>query len=105
SSLSASRQLPPPGKAPMRLNASSWPSNRSRSIRGDVGIPAPWRILVQAAGPVYHGCHEFRHHTLEADRTIQGTSGCRRITFWISTMGDQMAQFRRVIEDVLPYLD
>ena len=32
-------------------------------------------------------------------------SGCRRITFRISTMGDQMAQFRRVIEDVLPYVD
>jgi alkanesulfonate monooxygenase SsuD/methylene tetrahydromethanopterin reductase-like flavin-dependent oxidoreductase (luciferase family) len=32
-------------------------------------------------------------------------SGCRRITFRISSMGDQMAQFRRVIEDVLPYVD
>jgi alkanesulfonate monooxygenase SsuD/methylene tetrahydromethanopterin reductase-like flavin-dependent oxidoreductase (luciferase family) len=32
-------------------------------------------------------------------------SGCRRITFRISTMGDQMAQFRRVTEDVLPYVD
>ena len=32
-------------------------------------------------------------------------SGCRRITFRISTMGDPMAQFRRLVEDVLPYVD
>src|SRR6266508_1645992 len=32
-------------------------------------------------------------------------SGCRRITFRISTMGDPMQQFRRVVEDVLPYVD
>jgi alkanesulfonate monooxygenase SsuD/methylene tetrahydromethanopterin reductase-like flavin-dependent oxidoreductase (luciferase family) len=29
-------------------------------------------------------------------------SGCRRITFRISTMGDPMEQFQRVVEDVLP---
>jgi hypothetical protein len=32
-------------------------------------------------------------------------SGCRRITFRISTMGDPMAQFQRLVEDVLPYVD
>jgi hypothetical protein len=32
-------------------------------------------------------------------------SGCRRITFRISTMRDPMAQFRRVVEDVLPYVN
>jgi alkanesulfonate monooxygenase SsuD/methylene tetrahydromethanopterin reductase-like flavin-dependent oxidoreductase (luciferase family) len=32
-------------------------------------------------------------------------SGCRRITFRISTMGDPMAQLRRLVEDVLPYVD
>lgn len=32
-------------------------------------------------------------------------SGCRRITFRISTMGDPMQQFRRLVEDVLPYVD
>ena len=32
-------------------------------------------------------------------------SGCRRITFRISTMGDPMAQFRRLVEDVLPYVN
>ena len=32
-------------------------------------------------------------------------SGCRRITFRISTMGDPIAQFRRLVEDVLPYVD
>jgi alkanesulfonate monooxygenase SsuD/methylene tetrahydromethanopterin reductase-like flavin-dependent oxidoreductase (luciferase family) len=32
-------------------------------------------------------------------------SGCRRITFRISTMGDPMEQFRRLVEDVLPYVD
>src|SRR5262249_34725239 len=82
SSLSASRQLPPPGKAPMRLNASSRPSNRLRSIRGDVRIPAPPRILVQATGPVYHGRHEFRDHALEprgATRALQRSrSACAR---------------------------
>jgi len=31
-------------------------------------------------------------------------SGCRRITFRISSMGDPMAQLRRVIEDVLPFV-
>jgi alkanesulfonate monooxygenase SsuD/methylene tetrahydromethanopterin reductase-like flavin-dependent oxidoreductase (luciferase family) len=31
-------------------------------------------------------------------------AGCRRITFRISTMGDPMAQFRRLAEDVLPYV-
>jgi alkanesulfonate monooxygenase SsuD/methylene tetrahydromethanopterin reductase-like flavin-dependent oxidoreductase (luciferase family) len=32
-------------------------------------------------------------------------SGCRRITFRISTMSDPMEQFRRLVEDVLPYVD
>jgi alkanesulfonate monooxygenase SsuD/methylene tetrahydromethanopterin reductase-like flavin-dependent oxidoreductase (luciferase family) len=32
-------------------------------------------------------------------------AGCRRITFRISTMGDAMEQFRRLVEDVLPYID
>jgi alkanesulfonate monooxygenase SsuD/methylene tetrahydromethanopterin reductase-like flavin-dependent oxidoreductase (luciferase family) len=32
-------------------------------------------------------------------------SGCRRITLRISTMGDPMAQFRRLVEDVLPYVN
>ena len=31
-------------------------------------------------------------------------SGCRRITFRISTMGDPMAQLRRVAEEVLPFV-
>ena len=31
--------------------------------------------------------------------------GCRRITFRISTMRDPMEQFRRVVEDVLPYVN
>jgi alkanesulfonate monooxygenase SsuD/methylene tetrahydromethanopterin reductase-like flavin-dependent oxidoreductase (luciferase family) len=31
-------------------------------------------------------------------------SGCRRITFRISTMGDPMHQLRRVLEEVLPYV-
>ena len=31
-------------------------------------------------------------------------AGCRRITFRISTMGDPMAQFRRLVEDVLPHV-
>jgi alkanesulfonate monooxygenase SsuD/methylene tetrahydromethanopterin reductase-like flavin-dependent oxidoreductase (luciferase family) len=30
--------------------------------------------------------------------------GCRRITFRISTMGDPMAQLRRVTEEVLPFV-
>jgi hypothetical protein len=30
--------------------------------------------------------------------------GCRRITFRISTMGDPMAQLRRLVEEVLPYV-
>lgn len=30
--------------------------------------------------------------------------GCNRMTFRISTMGDPMAQFRRVVEEVLPYV-
>src|SRR5207244_3244852 len=70
----------PPRKAPMRLNASSRPSNRWRSIRGDVRIPAPPRILVQAAGPVYHGSHEFRDHALEprgATRALQRSRSAR----------------------------
>jgi alkanesulfonate monooxygenase SsuD/methylene tetrahydromethanopterin reductase-like flavin-dependent oxidoreductase (luciferase family) len=33
------------------------------------------------------------------------TCGCRRITFRISTMGDPMTQLRRVVEEVLPYVD
>jgi len=32
-------------------------------------------------------------------------SADRRITFRISTMRDPMAQFRRVVEDVLPYVN
>ena len=32
-------------------------------------------------------------------------SGCRRITFRISTMGDPMTQLRRMVEEVLPYVD
>jgi|SRR5262245_3432278 len=32
-------------------------------------------------------------------------SGCHRITFRISTMGDPMAQLRRVTEEVLPYVN
>jgi alkanesulfonate monooxygenase SsuD/methylene tetrahydromethanopterin reductase-like flavin-dependent oxidoreductase (luciferase family) len=32
------------------------------------------------------------------------TSGCRRITFRISTMGDPMAQLRRVVDEVLPFV-
>ena len=32
-------------------------------------------------------------------------SGCRRITFRISTMGDPMEQFRRVAEEVLPFVN
>jgi alkanesulfonate monooxygenase SsuD/methylene tetrahydromethanopterin reductase-like flavin-dependent oxidoreductase (luciferase family) len=32
-------------------------------------------------------------------------SGCRRVTFRISTMGDPMAQLRRVVDEVLPYVD
>jgi alkanesulfonate monooxygenase SsuD/methylene tetrahydromethanopterin reductase-like flavin-dependent oxidoreductase (luciferase family) len=32
-------------------------------------------------------------------------SGCRRITFRISTMGDPMEQFRRLAEEVLPFVD
>ena len=31
--------------------------------------------------------------------------GCRRITFRISTMGDPMAQLRRLVDEVLPYVD
>ena len=31
-------------------------------------------------------------------------SGCKRVTFRISTMRDSMAQFRRVVEEVLPYV-
>jgi len=31
-------------------------------------------------------------------------SGCRRVTFRISTMRDPMSQFRRVVEEVLPYV-
>ena len=31
-------------------------------------------------------------------------SGCRRVTFRISTMRDPLAQFRRVVEEVLPYV-
>jgi hypothetical protein len=30
--------------------------------------------------------------------------GCRRITFRISTMGDPMAQLRRLVEEVLPFV-
>src|SRR5262249_19460580 len=32
-------------------------------------------------------------------------SGCRRITFRISTMGDAMLQLRRLADEVLPYVD
>ena len=32
-------------------------------------------------------------------------SGCRRITFRISTMGDPMPQFRRLVDEVLPHVD
>ena len=32
-------------------------------------------------------------------------SGCQRMTFRISTMGDAMQQLRRLVEDVLPYVD
>jgi hypothetical protein len=32
-------------------------------------------------------------------------SGCLRITFRISTMGDPMEQFRRVAEEVLPFVN
>jgi hypothetical protein len=31
-------------------------------------------------------------------------SGCRRITFRICTMGDAMAQLRRLVEEVLPFV-
>ncbi len=31
--------------------------------------------------------------------------GCRRVTFRIATMGDPIAQFRRLVDDVLPYVD
>jgi alkanesulfonate monooxygenase SsuD/methylene tetrahydromethanopterin reductase-like flavin-dependent oxidoreductase (luciferase family) len=32
-------------------------------------------------------------------------SGCRRVAFRIATMGDPMVQFRRLVEDVLPYVN
>lgn len=32
-------------------------------------------------------------------------AGCRRITFRLSTMGDPMGQLRRVVEEVLPFVD
>jgi hypothetical protein len=32
-------------------------------------------------------------------------AGCRRITFRICTMGDVMEQFRRLVDEVLPYVD
>src|SRR5262245_42037345 len=32
-------------------------------------------------------------------------SGCRRITFRISTMGDPRLQLRRLVDEVLPYID
>jgi alkanesulfonate monooxygenase SsuD/methylene tetrahydromethanopterin reductase-like flavin-dependent oxidoreductase (luciferase family) len=32
-------------------------------------------------------------------------AGCRRITFRLSTMGDPMRQLRRVVEEVLPFVD
>jgi alkanesulfonate monooxygenase SsuD/methylene tetrahydromethanopterin reductase-like flavin-dependent oxidoreductase (luciferase family) len=31
-------------------------------------------------------------------------AGCKRITFRLSTMGDPLAQFRRVAEEVLPFV-
>jgi alkanesulfonate monooxygenase SsuD/methylene tetrahydromethanopterin reductase-like flavin-dependent oxidoreductase (luciferase family) len=31
-------------------------------------------------------------------------AGCRRVTFRISTMGDPMAQLKRVVEEVLPFV-
>jgi hypothetical protein len=40
---------------------------------------------------------------IEQIRRFQA-SGCRRITFRISTMGDAMAQLRRLAEEVLPYV-
>jgi alkanesulfonate monooxygenase SsuD/methylene tetrahydromethanopterin reductase-like flavin-dependent oxidoreductase (luciferase family) len=32
-------------------------------------------------------------------------AGCRRMTFRISTMGDPIAQFKRLAEEVLPYVN
>jgi hypothetical protein len=31
-------------------------------------------------------------------------AGCNRVTFRISTMGDPMAQLKRVVEEVLPFV-
>ena len=40
-----------------------------------------------------------------ADINQYKASGCNRITFRISTMGDPRHQFRRLAEEVLPYID
>jgi alkanesulfonate monooxygenase SsuD/methylene tetrahydromethanopterin reductase-like flavin-dependent oxidoreductase (luciferase family) len=43
------------------------------------------------------------HDCIEHIRQF-AASGCRRMTFRISTMGDPMAQLRRVTEEVLPFV-
>jgi hypothetical protein len=35
---------------------------------------------------------------------LQRYAACRRITFRLSTMGDPMAQLRRLVEEVPPYV-
>jgi hypothetical protein len=42
-------------------------------------------------------------HCIEQLRGFIG-SGCQRITFRLATAGDAMKQFRRLTQEVLPYV-
>jgi alkanesulfonate monooxygenase SsuD/methylene tetrahydromethanopterin reductase-like flavin-dependent oxidoreductase (luciferase family) len=50
------------------------------------------------------GCYGTPRRCIAALRAFRGT-GCRRITLRISSMGDAMEQFRRLTEEVLPFVD
>jgi hypothetical protein len=50
------------------------------------------------------GCYGTPRQCVEALRAFRGT-GCKRIALRISTMGDAMEQFRRITEEVLPFVN
>ena len=72
-------------------------------------------VGILATGVLYYGA-DYSKERLEAWLTYGSPAdciahlqqfkdcGCQRVTFRISTMGDPMAQFRRVVEEVLPFV-
>src|SRR5262249_37362630 len=83
---------------PMTLGG-GWPMRFSPRVdpakRGTAGSDGGTKLTLLARGPP-RDCiaHLLRY----------AACGCRRITFRLSTMGDPMAQLRRLTEEVLPFV-